>query len=209
MAADCPAATLAPHRWQGEASPVSRAGQPGPARSPPGRDVNRQRSVACAGRPGCRAGNAAGATPHTAAGLRRSGLGPACRDAHQGDRVLPAAVPSDPRERSVVGTGLHRVDQRVARASRSSPATTSRTCPASSASTTCASPEVQRRQIELATAVRPARVLLSPLLVRRHAAAAPAARPAAGEPRPGLPVLPLLGERELDPPLGRSGRATC
>ena len=51
---------------------------------------------------------------------RRERLRADCRigdrgHADQGDRVLPAAVPSDSRERSVVGQGVHRVDQRVAR----------------------------------------------------------------------------------------------
>ena len=72
-------------------------------------------------------------------------------------------------------------------ASRSSPATTSRICPASSGSTTSGVPDVQRRQIELAQTVRPARVLLSPLLVRRQKAAAPAARSAAGQSRLDFP----------------------
>ena len=66
--------------------------------------------------------------------------------------------------------------------------------------------EVQRRQIELAQTVRAARLLLSPLLVRRREAAAPAARSAAGASRSRFSVLPLLGQRELDAAVGRPGQ---
>ncbi len=58
------------------------------------------------------------------------------RHQNQGDRVLPAAVPPDSRERSVVGQGVHRVAQRRPWRERSSRDTISRTCQASWASTT-------------------------------------------------------------------------
>ena len=67
-------------------------------------------------------------------------------------------------------------------------------------------PDVQRRQIELAKMYGLLRVLLSLLLVRWQTVAAPPARPVDGEPRHGLPVLPVLGQRELDPPVGRTGK---
>ena len=99
-----------------------------------------------------------------------------------------------------------------ARASRSGPTssrarplfavTTSRTCRVSSASTTCGCPrfESSRRRWRGSTG---SRLLLLPLLVRWPAPAGAAVRRGAPQRRAGLPVLPLLGERELDPPLGR------
>ena len=52
------------------------------------------------------------------------------------------------------------------------------------------------------------RLLLLPLLVRRAAAAGAAVRRGAPVGRARLPVLPVLGQRELDPRLGRRGPAT-
>ena len=69
-------------------------------------------------------------------------------------RVLPAAVPSDPRERRVVGRGIHRVDERRRRRSRSSRATTSRTCPADLGFYDLRLPEIGEAQAELARAAR-------------------------------------------------------
>ena len=57
---------------------------------------------------------------------------------HEADRVLPAAVPSDPGERCLVGQGLHRVDAMSCARSRASWGTISRICPPTSASTICA-----------------------------------------------------------------------
>ena len=96
-------------------------------------------------------------------------------------RVLPAAVPPDPRERRVVGQGLHRVDQRRRRRSRSSPATTSRTCRPTSASTTCACRRRARRRPTLAAAHGIDALLLLPLLVRRAATARAAVRRGAAQ----------------------------
>ena len=67
-------------------------------------------------------------------GALRRALG---RDAGRGrrgprDRHLPAAVPPDPRERPLVGPGLHRMDERRARDAAVSRATASRTFPATS-----------------------------------------------------------------------------
>ena len=115
-----------------------------------------------------------------------------------GDRPLPAAVPPDPRERRVVGPGLHRVDERRRAPGRCSPGTTSRSCPARSASTTCASPRRAPRRPSWPRAHGIERVLLLALLVRRapaarapvpggaRAAASPTSRSAsAGPTRPG------------------------
>ena len=60
--------------------------------------------------------------------------------------VLPAAVLPDPRERRVVGSGVHRVDQRRRAPVGCSPATGSPPCRPSSASTTCGSPRPARRR---------------------------------------------------------------
>ena len=122
----------------------------------------------------------------------------------QADRVLPAAVPPDPRERRVVGRGLHRVDERRARRGRVSPATISRSCPADSASTTCASRETRdaqaaaraRRTASTGSATTTTGSTGKRLLER-------AARAVLAIGRARLPVLHLLGERELDAPLGR------
>ena len=85
-------------------------------------------------------------------------------------------------------------------------ATTSRGCRPTLASTTCGSPETRWPQADAGAPLRDRRLLLLLLLVRRPPAARAAARARcsrSGELRP--PVLPLLGERELDPALGRQG----
>ena len=87
------------------------------------------------------------------------------------DRVLPAAVPHDSRERPA-GGARDSPSGRTSRArGRTSSATTSRICRANSASTTCASPDTRAKQAALARDYGVARLLLLLLLVRRQAAA--------------------------------------
>ena len=129
------------------------------------------------------------------------------RRAHR--RVLPPAVPPDPRERRVVGPGVHRVDQRGPGDAAVSAATTSRTCPGELGFYDLRVPEVRAAQAELAAGHGIDGVLLLPLLVRRPAAARAPVRRGARLGRARLPVLPLLGERDLDAARGTGRRARC
>ena len=125
--------------------------------------------------------------------------------ADQGHRVLPAAVPPDPGERRVVGQGVHRVVER-----RPRPAAVRRPLSAALArrARVLRSPAGRGAAApgRVGPHLRAARLLLPPLLVRRHTPVAPAARSAPGQPGPRFSLLPVLGERELDPALGRPGR---
>ena len=122
--------------------------------------------------------------------------------AAEGARLLPAAVPPDPRERRLVGDGVHRLGERRSRppALRESPAAgrARRARTVRPVGSRCDAPpggagrELRRRRIRHV-----------PLLVRRaeaprHAVAQPARRP-----DDRLPLRALLGERELDAALGR------
>ena len=119
------------------------------------------------------------------------------------DRLLSAAVPSDSGERRVVGARLHGVVQRRAGAAAVRRA---RAAAAPEGSRLLRSPRSRdARGAGCARApVRDPRLLLLLLLVRRPAAARATARRRTAERSTGLPVLRLLGERELDAPLGRT-----
>ena len=84
---------------------------------------------------------------------------------------VSSPVPSDPRERRVVGRGLHRVDERRRGAAPVSRATTSRTCPPTSGFYDLRRARDARgcRRSWLAS-LRDPRLLLLPLLVRRASA---------------------------------------
>ena len=125
-----------------------------------------------------------------------------------GARLLPASVPSDPRERRLVGDRVHRLGERRPRppALRGARAAgrAGRARPIRPVGSRCdAQPGGAGR------GARRRRIRHAPLLVRRaeaprHAAAQPARRPV-----DRLPVRAVLGERELDAALGRPrlGRA--
>ena len=152
-------------------------------------------------------GAARGAPPHPGRAAVRDQAGTA------GDRgapraragLLPAAVPRGGPQRRVVGPGLHRVDQRRARTAalrRPLPAAhPARPRPLPAGGHVRAAPAggdgARRRH-------RGVRVLL--LLVQPGAAARRAAGGAARRPHDRAAVLPDVGQRELDPALGRRRR---
>src|SRR5262245_31662604 len=117
--------------------------------------------------------------------------------ADESARVLPAPVPPHPGERRVVGAGLHGVDER-----RPGGAPLPRALPAPRPGRPGllrpAPPREQAGPGRPGARVRRARLLLLPLLVRGPAPAGAAVRRGAVVGAAGLPVLPLLGERELD-----------
>ena len=128
--------------------------------------------------------------------------------AGEGHRLLPAAVPPDPGERRVVGAGIHRMDQRGLRQApvrRPSPAA----APGRSRVLRPAGPGGAPPAGRAGPGVRDRRILLLLLLVRGPAPAGGAARRLCRRRRHRLPVLHLLGQRELDAGLERtrSGRA--
>ena len=87
----------------------------------------------------------------------------------EGARVLPAAVPSDPRERRLVGNGLHRLGQRRPAPDPSTTGTAQPVEPGELGRYDLSDTEVMRRQSSLATGVRRRRIRHVPLLVRRAA----------------------------------------
>ena len=122
------------------------------------------------------------------------------RLARETRRLLLAAVPPDPGERRLVGRGIHGVDERAARKPLF--------------------PGHQQPRFPPTWLLRPApprgpdpggagqsprapRVLLLLLLVRRQAAARAALSTMLASKQARLPVLRLLGQRELDAALGR------
>ena len=122
--------------------------------------------------------------------------------ATEGSRLLPAAVPSDPRERRLVGNRVHRLGER-----RSGTARLRGTSAAGGAWRARPVRPVEYRgdapPVVPGQGVRRRRIRHVPLLVRReeaprHAVAQPTRR---SDDR--LPVRALLGERELDATLGR------
>ena len=113
--------------------------------------------------------------------------------------------PPNPGERRVVGQGLHRVDERAPRRCRSSSAITSRACLTNSASTIYACRRCSAARSSLAKHYGLARLLFLLLLVFRPASVcleAPLDQ-LARQSDLEFPVLPVLGQRELDAPLGR------
>ena len=119
----------------------------------------------------------------------------------EGPGLLSPSVPPHPRERRMVGQGLHRVAQRD-----QGPPAVSRSL--------SAPPPGRARLLRLAGArgadrtgrigprARRARLRLLPLLVPRPPAAGAAVRRSAGVRRAGLPLRTLLGQRGVDPGLG-------
>ena len=159
------------------------------------------------GRPGWQA---ARARPVTASSVvfsgpcRSPGGTPTAGSARgEGPGLLPPPVPPDPRERRVVGQGLHRVAQCHTAPVRSIPATTNPTSPASSATTTCGCPRFARpRRRWPATTDSPD----SSTTTTGSTAGALLERPfdevlATGS--PDFPVRAVLGQRGVDPELGR------
>ena len=129
-------------------------------------------------------------------------------DARLRQRLLPAAVPPDARERRLVGQGLHRMDRRhpgAARLRRPRPA-----LPAVGPRLLRpARPRDDGRAVGPRERGRHRRLLRLPLLVRRRVRGRPAhPREAARRPpRPAghpLPLLSLLGQRGLAAQLGRA-----
>ena len=123
----------------------------------------------------------------------------------EGPGVLPAPVPPDPRERRLVGHGLHRVAQRHPR-----PPALPRPLPA---------PRPRRARLlrpagargprgpgRAGPRARTRRVRLLPLLVPRPAAPPAAVRRGPRLRAPRLPVRAVLGQRGVDPQLGRAER---
>ena len=116
--------------------------------------------------------------------------------------VLPPAVPPDPGERRVVGSGLHRVAQRRAR-SQPLPEPPPAEHPRRARLLRPAHARGPRGAGRARRGLRHHRVLLLPLLVHRPPHPRDAVQRGAAHGKPGLPVLPVLGQRAVDAQLGR------
>src|SRR6185436_2165072 len=134
-----------------------------------------------------------------AAGVRRRGS-----LADPADRVLPAAVPPHPGKRSVVGQGLHGVDERGA---RHAAVRRPRTAAPAGRARLLRSPAARGARGASGDGARARHrgLLLLPLLVRRTSPPRTPVRGSAALEATELSVLPLLGERELVAPLGWLG----
>ena len=117
--------------------------------------------------------------------------------------LLSAATPH-PGERSLVGPGLHRLGQR-----QKSAAALRRSPPAARAGRRPLRPEPARDSSAIKLHWRAStawpRVLPSPLLVRRQAAPGDADQPLLGDEGARRRALPVVGQRDLVPSLGRPG----
>ena len=115
---------------------------------------------------------------------------------------LFTAVPSDPGKRRLVGRRIYRVDQRHAsQAAIQRAAAATLACRSRLLRSTLAGG--QGRASSPRASVRPGRVLLLLLLVRRTKVIAAATGGSFDGWRTGLPLLAYVGERILDPSLGR------
>ena len=125
------------------------------------------------------------------------------------DRPLPAAVPSDPRERRVVGAGLHRVDER-----RRGPAALPRPRPAEasrpiSASTTCGSPRRGRRRPSSPRPTASRRSATGTTGSRGGDCSSARSSEVARERRARLPFCLAWANQSLDRRSGRATAAAC
>src|SRR5581483_11902395 len=120
--------------------------------------------------------------------------------------VLPSAVPSHPREQRVVGPRLHRVDERRQGAAAvqgplsAAPAGGPRFLRSPQSGDTGTPGRTRTR------AQHPWFLLLA-LLVQRQTNAGAPVHGGSRDRSAGLPLHAVLGERELDPHVGRGGRA--
>ena len=150
---------------------------------------------------GCASSRATSSAWSSAGGADRA-HGPRARA-----RVLPAAIPPDARERPVVGRRLHRMDQRGEGA-----AELHRPLPAASAGRSRLLRSAHRGRACAGRRSSPARYGIEGFCVYYYnfggrADAVGAAGDGARQSRDSVPLVPVLGQRELDPPLGRRRRA--